>query len=282
VITIPDESEKPEYLNFSAPLDQYASDLREESIRRIALSLDAPPELLLGQGDANHWSAWLTAQEVVDAHIAPTLSLIARGLTTEFLRPILRENGVSAQEAEGYAIWYDTSDLVVQANQGADAQALYSLGLLSDESTRRANGFDEADAPKKTDNKEAAIDLVKEMVVQNPGLMNRPGLDVLVDQMTNLLNGTPQSGIAASQQAQASSGSSQIPGSPAGGTPSTPSSPRALPPGPSASPATSRTAPIRPGAQQGVPRTLAPAAAQRVLEFAARRYGTGFGSWDKL
>src|SRR5690606_20323264 len=184
VVTIPDESKKPEYLSFAAPLDQHSVGLREEAIRRIALSLDAPPELLLGQGTTSHWTAWLTQEEVVDSHISPTLALIARELTAEVLRPILRGNGLTEAEAEQYAIWFDTSELTVKANQAQDAKELYNMDLISDEAVRRSNGFDESDAPKKQDVKDQAIDLVRDMVVGNPGLMNRPGLDVLVEQMT--------------------------------------------------------------------------------------------------
>ena len=201
VTTIPDDSEAPEFISFSAPLDQHAPKLREESIRRLALSLDAPPELLLGQGDTSHWTAWLTAEEVVDSHISPTLALIARGLTTEFLRPILRANGLSVEAAERYAIWFDVSALTVKANMGADAQALYALDLLSDEAVRRANGFDETDAPKKADIQDQAVDLVRDMVVANPGLMNRPGLDSLLEQMTALMSGKPLPSLTSGKSA---------------------------------------------------------------------------------
>lgn len=232
VLTIPDGTDKPEFISFSSPLDQHAAGLREESIRRAALSLDAPPELLLGQGSTSHWTAWLTQEEVVDSHISPTLALIARGFSTEYLRALLRMNGFTAQEAEQYAIWYDTSELTVKANMAADAQALHALGLLADETVRRANGFDESDAPKKSDVTEQAIDIVRDMVIGNPGLMNRPGLDVLVEQVTALLNGKPQSGISASAAAKESSGSSEIPSAPedAAETPAieAPTAPRAI------------------------------------------------------
>lgn len=276
VITIPDEAGLPVFISFDAPLDQYAAALREESIRRIALGLDAPPELLLGQGTTTHWTAWLTQEEVVDSHISPTLALIARGLTTEFLRPILRANGLSVAEAEKYAIWFDTSELTVKANIAADSRALHEMGLVSDETVRRANGFDESDAPKKADVKEQAIDMVKEMVVANPGLMNRPGLDVLVSQITALLSGTPQSGISAAKAAIASSGSDDIAGDEdaadeaqaaieAPGAVADPGTtpPSQAPPGRTRAPSTTVSTP-------GIPQTAKPAAAD----------SQAFGSFD--
>jgi hypothetical protein len=268
VVTIPDDAGKPEFISFSTPLDAQASKLRTEAIDRLAMSLDAPPELLRGQTFANHWSAWLNQREVVEAHLSPTLALICRAITTEFLRAILRGNGLTVLQAEAFAIWFDTSGIIAQANQAADAQALFKLGILSEETTRRASGFDDSDAPKKDDVREQAIDLVKTMVTTNPGLMNRPGLDVMVKQIEALLSGTPQSGMAASQDAQASSGSTQIgppPGSAPVGAPKPP--PTAVGVGVSATPA---SAPAASGG--GPPQTRVPAAAGGVETF---------GTWEQ-
>src|SRR3546814_9449478 len=44
---------------FHTPFDEETRELREEAIRRLALGQDAPPELLLGVGNMNHWGAWL-------------------------------------------------------------------------------------------------------------------------------------------------------------------------------------------------------------------------------
>jgi len=263
VVTIPDESQAPEYISFDAPLDQYAAPLREEAIRRIALSLDAPPELLLGQGSTSHWTAWLTQEEVVDSHISPTLGMIVRGLTIEFLRPILRANGFTEEEAESYAIWYDTSDLTVKANIAQDSRDLYALDLLSDDTVRRANGFDESDAPKRADVKDQAIDLVKSMVEGNPGLMNRPGLDVLVTQIEALLNGQPKTGLTASKAAKASSGAAEIPEIEEEAVPESEA--------PASNAAGGPRPPVTTVSTPGLPQTRAGAAAETET----------FGTWDK-
>lgn len=49
------EGGKVEHITFSTPLDERMGELREEAIRRLALGMDSPPEVLLGQGDTNHW-----------------------------------------------------------------------------------------------------------------------------------------------------------------------------------------------------------------------------------
>lgn len=194
VLTVPDESaDKFRHITFDKGLDSLASELRTESIRRFALGFDAPPDLLLGAESFNHWGVWLSREDVVRAHIEPTLALISDALTVQWLRPILKANfpDLSRDELDSLVIWYDVEHLIVRASSGQDAKDLYDKDELSGTALRRANGFDETDAPKDTDSDQKAIDAVFAMVQQNPGLMRRPGVDVLVKQMKALLDGNP-------------------------------------------------------------------------------------------
>lgn len=187
VATVPDETtEKFRYMSFDKPLDTEARPMRDESIRRLALGLDAPPELLLGTGGMNHWGAWLVLEDVVTTHLEPPLALICDALTTQYLWPVLGDQGMSPEEAHDYVIWYDVSDLVVRPNRGADAQALHDKGVISDEALRGATGFDETDAPPALPLElELALDAVK----ANPALLAAPGLANLVAQIRQALAG---------------------------------------------------------------------------------------------
>src|SRR5699024_12144898 len=70
VVTVPDESvDKIKHISFSQPLDGTAQGLRDEAIRRLALGQDAPPELLLGTGNMNHWGGWPVQSETVETQI---------------------------------------------------------------------------------------------------------------------------------------------------------------------------------------------------------------------
>ena len=191
VLTVPDESaDKFQHITFDKGLDTNALGLRQESIRRLALGLDAPPELLLGTDKMNHWGGWLMREDVVRAHIEPTLALVCDALTTQFLRPVIEEN-FEDLDPEDYVVWYDVEHLIMRSSSGQDAKDLYNLDELSGDALRRANGFDETDAPEDTDTLKQATDAVFEMIKQNPGLMRRPGVDVLVRQVKALLDGDP-------------------------------------------------------------------------------------------
>lgn len=214
VLTVPDEAtDKFNYMNFDKPLDSEARAMREEAIKRFALGADAPPELLMGNADMNHWNGWLTREDVISNHIEPVLGLVCDALTSQFLRPVLKDSGI--EDVEKYVIWYDVQHLTVQNNRNGDAKDLYDRDAISDEALRRANGFDEEDAPAKDDSSKRASEAVLRMVESNPGLIRSPGIPALVEQLTALLEGKPiamaRTSTGAPQEIAGSSVSSTAP-----------------------------------------------------------------------
>ncbi|EMF20406.1 hypothetical protein H114_32724 [Streptomyces gancidicus BKS 13-15] len=133
------------WLQFESDFDDLAIRLREEAIRRFANGLEVPAEILLGLGDANHWSAWALTAEAIRLGVEPRLAIICHALTTQWLRPLLEDD--DADDAEDYLVWYDTSGLRVQANRAQTALEAFKAGLISAAAARRETGFDEADAP---------------------------------------------------------------------------------------------------------------------------------------
>lgn len=184
VLTVPDASaDKFKHITFSSAFDKEMRPLREESIRRMALGQDAPPELLLGVGGMNHWGAWLVREDVVTTHLEPPLALFCDSLTTQYLRPLMRAAGYPSEEVDDTVVWYDVSHMIVRPNRGTDAQAVYEKGELSGESLRRENGFDENDAPPIIGRPDPAVDLALQLVAQAPSLMQAPGLPAIVEQI---------------------------------------------------------------------------------------------------
>lgn len=184
-----------QHVKFDTPFDARVDELRTAAIRRIASGLDIPPEVMLGLGDVNHWSAWQIEESAVKLHVEPLLALICDALTTRYLRPSLEKMGHT--DAADYAIWFDTSDVVMRANKGPDAIALYDKGLLSAEATLRENGFSEEDAP---DDDEARLMFLKRIALDNdyltPYILPMLGIDLPQDAFINDLmvpgQGSPQ------------------------------------------------------------------------------------------
>lgn len=135
-----------QWLQFSSEFDALAVTLREEAIRRFATGADIPAEVLLGTGQANHWSVWQLAAEALRTGAEPKLGLFCQALTNEWLRPLLQAEG---EEGWGeWMVWYDTASLRSSSNKGASALEAFKLGIIDGEAARRELGFTEDDAPK--------------------------------------------------------------------------------------------------------------------------------------
>lgn len=198
ILTVPDEvTEKFHHITFATPLDGTAGARIDQAIRRIALGLDAPPELLLGVANMNHWGAWLTDQQTVAQHIEPTLALVCDALTTQYLWPVLIDQGMAEEQARKYVVWYDVSHLVVRPNRTADAKEAHAAGVISDEAYRNAAGFDESEAPAVKQEEDTGNPVIKslppesalalELVKEHPQLTANPGLPGLVAQIRAVL-----------------------------------------------------------------------------------------------
>lgn len=188
VATVPDESAgKIEHISFATNLDSEARNLREEALRRLALSLDAPPEVLLGTSSMNHWGGWLVKEETVSTHLENPLALICDALTTSYLWVMLRGLGVEEEEVTKYSICYDVDHLITRPSLSGDAKDLYNAGVISEETLRRATGFDESDAPEKP--LSLARETALRMVENDPSLVYKPGLEALVNQLASLIAG---------------------------------------------------------------------------------------------
>lgn len=119
--------------------------LRRECIERIALGLDMPPEILLGLGDANHWSAWQVDEQTWQGHLAPVAQQLCDDLTSSFLRPTLKAENI--EDWSRYAIGYDAAAVINHPDLSRNAKDLRSVGAISERALRDANGFTEDDAP---------------------------------------------------------------------------------------------------------------------------------------
>ena len=185
VLQGPDDAiDKVQHLTFATPFDAQSKELRDEAIRRLALGLDSPPEVLLGLGGSNHWNAWIIQDDTVRTHIDPALSLICEALTTDYLWPMLEDNGVV--NPEQYAVWFDSSVLTQRADRSAEAVRLFELGQVTGEALRRETGFEESDAPEEID---PAIALALRIVESTPAVLADPGLPAVVAQVRAVMQG---------------------------------------------------------------------------------------------
>lgn len=139
---------------FWTALDQHAIELRTEAIRRLALGMDMPPEILTGTADVNHWGSWQIEEAAIKSHVDPLLQSIVSSLTEGYLRPILKGD---VEDPEEYSFGVDTSDLRLRPNRSKEAIELYQLLELSGAKMLQENGFDVADQMKDDERRNIII-----------------------------------------------------------------------------------------------------------------------------
>lgn len=156
-----DYIEKIRYDTFSSPFEKELLANREFEIRRLSTAIDIPPEVLLGLGGSNHWSAWAIEESALKTTVTSLYELIAGALTRGYLDPAMgivddetraraEADGVEippppAEDARKHLVWYDLSELSVRPDRSTDAITLLDHFLLDPASAMREAGFGEAD-----------------------------------------------------------------------------------------------------------------------------------------
>lgn len=136
--------DKIKHMTFWSPLDEHSMELRTEAIRRLALSMDMPPEVLTGIGDVNHWQAWAIDESAIKVHAMPPLQLIVSSLTVGYLWPNLEAANIA--DPMSYAILADTSQMRTRPNRSREALELSDRHKISDKALLREVGFEIDDA----------------------------------------------------------------------------------------------------------------------------------------
>lgn len=140
VLQMPGEYvDKIKLVTLASNLDKEAKELRDESIRRLALGMDMPPEVLEGTADMNHWSSWQVEEAAIKTHSEPLLAIIAAALLEGYLRPALIDTSVDPATVH---VGVDDTKLRLRPNRSKESVELYDRGLLSAEVVLKENGFD--------------------------------------------------------------------------------------------------------------------------------------------
>lgn len=145
IATLPaDVVDKVKHLTFWSELSDKIQEMEDAAIRRLAVGLDIPPEALTGIGSTNHWNAWAVEESTIKTFIEPILQRIAEALDHGYLDAALEFMGL---DPEQYTYCFDTTPLKVRPDRAADANTLHGSLILSDDATRKANNFNDEDAP---------------------------------------------------------------------------------------------------------------------------------------
>jgi len=166
-----DALDKIKHLTFDSAISDKITEMREAAVKRMAMSLDIPPEVLTGMGGSNHWSSWQIEESSIKIHIEPLLIQLADALNVGYFQPALKATGIP--DPEKYTLWFDIAALAVRPNRSDQALQFVEKGLISDKAARENAAFTEDDAPDDT---EKVYELVKALVMAQPQFATDPAV----------------------------------------------------------------------------------------------------------
>ena len=178
VIKVPGELvDKITHIRFDTPFDERVLALMENAIKRLALGLDIPPEILTGTSAMNHWGAWQVAEEAITMHVEPLSETVVNALTVGYLRPALEAEGFSAEDIASVMVWYDTSDLRTRPDRSKGAVEAYDRYELSADAMLREIGLNVDDGPDDDERRRRILlDIARSNVNLAPTLLAELGL----------------------------------------------------------------------------------------------------------
>jgi len=161
--------DKIKHLTFDSQISEHITAMREAAVRRMAMSLDIPPEVLTGMGGTNHWSGWQIEESSIKIHIEPLLIQLADALNVGYYQPALKAAGVKNPEKK--TLWFDIAALTVRPNRSDQAMQFSDKELISDKAARDNAAFSDDDAPS---DEEKVYKLVKALVLAQPAYAGDP------------------------------------------------------------------------------------------------------------
>lgn len=159
--------DRVKHLTFTRAYDEKLHERIVQATKRIALGLDVPAELLLGVGDATHWTAWLTALETYTSHLEP----LAQPLGDLYARLIETLAARTGRELTA-KVTPNPKQLLAKRSTVRDALDAAKLGAVGLRYVREAIGASDEDAPTPEE---------LEILLRIP---REPGREPLVDEQT--------------------------------------------------------------------------------------------------
>lgn len=163
--------DKIKHLTFDSTLSEHISTMRQDAVKRMAMSLDIPPEVLLGMGGTNHWSGWQIEESSIKIHIEPLLIQLADALNVGYFQPALKAAGV--KDPEKKTLWFDIAALTVRPNRSDQALQFVEKGIISNKAARDNAAFTDDDAPA---DEETVYNVVKALVLAQPAYAGDPNV----------------------------------------------------------------------------------------------------------
>lgn len=136
------------YMTINREFDKQQIDLYNQALNRILTGIDIPKDIVTGLADVKYANGVNVEDSLYKNHIEPLAMFICDGLTSSFLKPVLRSWGHTEEEIRNVVLWYDASAITSAPDKTESANFGYTNNLISGAAWRRNHDFQEADAPE--------------------------------------------------------------------------------------------------------------------------------------
>ncbi len=223
--------EKIQLFKFERSFDPALAERADRALDRIMQGIDVPKDIVTGLANVKYSNAVQIDKSLYKAHVEPLLLMICDAITMVYFRQALTAMEFPEDLIRRATIWYDPSDIVLQANPEELADNGYDRYLISDEAWRRAHGFTEDDKP---DGEELARRMIIEKGPLAPELVEAV-LQQIAPQLFGQMREAHQQQTGSPlppevQQALGTPPSQSVPPPPPGGAPAAPPASPAPPP----------------------------------------------------
>lgn len=157
------------FIDMNRTMDNLHAKLIEDKMDIILSALDIPKDLAKGLSDLKYNSGALIEDSLYNSHVEPLILLIVDQLTTGFLRPALRAQGIPEEVIEKVLVWYNPSAIMAKPAKAQSADFGYENNLLSGRAWRDAKGYNDSDQPSQ---REIARKMLLEKINLDPNLAN--------------------------------------------------------------------------------------------------------------
>lgn len=148
IVRGPSESLKNiSYMEVNRKFDAQQIDLYNQALNRILTGIDIPKDIVTGLADVKYANGVNVEDSLYTNHIEPLAMFICDGLTSSFLKPVLRAWGHTEEEIRNVSLWFDASAITTKPDRTESSNFGYQNKLLSGKAWRRNNGYQEDDAP---------------------------------------------------------------------------------------------------------------------------------------
>lgn len=141
------------WVSMARDVDQHMLTYAENLLTRILNGIPIPKDAITGFQNVRYANAQAISEEFFKQSVEPLAVAFCDDITTTYLQPLLLAaaavEGWDLDEVRKVVAWYDPSEITTRPDRGADADAGWDRGALSDDAWRKAHGFSAEDAPSE-------------------------------------------------------------------------------------------------------------------------------------